>query len=146
MLKLNVEDQVLVELTSSIGKILSKYKLGGSDVFKSIEMEYKDDTFTLIANDYLQWIDKGRKPHTRKVPAIDIIKWMKKKGITPKNGQTYNSTAYAIVEGIYKHGIKARNIITPITELSLDFLSEYIAESLSEEIADQLIKSIEINQ
>lgn len=57
----------------------------------------------LLANDYLQWVDKGRRPGT--YPPIQAIqRWVQIKGI-PKEA------AWAIRTNIYKYGIKPTNVI-----------------------------------
>jgi hypothetical protein len=104
---------------------------------------YKNDLFILLANDYFQAVAYGRPKHARLVPAEDLIKWMKKKGIAPRNG-TYNSVAYLIQQSIYRNGIKARNFNQPIIDTTTDIISEDLATTLSEEIATEIANDLTI--
>ena len=117
------------------------YKLQRSDLYKSVEFVYKNDVFVLLANDYFQSVAYGRQRHARLVPVEDLIKWMKKKGIAPRNG-TYNSVAYLIQQAIYRNGIKARPFIDPIIDTTTDIISEDIATTLSESIATEIAKDL----
>lgn len=131
------------ELLSGTKVIMDLYGLGDSDLEKSLEWLYKDDVFVLLANDYFKWLNTGRKPRARKVPIEPLIKWMKKKNIQPRGNQTYNSLAFAIQNGIYKNGIKARKFVDPIVEFSLDAISEFIVVNFSVSIAEDISKELE---
>lgn len=132
------------ELTIAAQQILIKKGVDrNSDLVKTIEYEYKDDMFVLIANDYYVWVSTGRKRNVRKVPINDLIKWIKDKRI-PIRG-SINSTAYSIQNAIYKNGIKAKKFQDPVVEVSSDMLAEYSAEELSELIVNELVDAIEQN-
>ena len=119
MVEINITKSLLQELSKATQKILSMYKLQRSDLYKSIEFVYKNDQFVLLANDYFMAVAYGRQRHARLVPVEDLIKWMKKKGIAPRNG-TYNTVAYLIQQSIYRNGIKARPFINPIIDTTTD--------------------------
>ena len=135
VIKINVTQELLKEITAGVKIVMATYKLGGSDVSASVEWQYRENIFVLIANDYFRYIDSGRKPKARKVPVEALIKWIKKKGITPRGGQSVNSLAFAIQQSIYKVGIKARKFIDPVIGLTIETLSEELAVSLSVQIA-----------
>lgn len=137
----DINKAFLQELDSATKYVLNQYKLGGSDLSSSIEWGYRDNVFVMVANDYFRYVSTGRRARARKIPVEDIIKWMKKKGIAPKNGD-YNASAYAIVESIYKTGIKAKNYINPITEVNSELISEELAEALSEAIANEIAQDL----
>lgn len=69
------------------------------------------DLFNLMYNDYLQYIESGRKPFAKKVPIKALIKWGRERGLND------NRTLYAIRESIYKRGIAARQILDPFGKL-----------------------------
>ena len=142
MVKVSVDTELLNELNLATQKVLQQYKLGGSDLSKSIEWQYKNDVFTLIANDYFQYVSTGRRPRARKVPVEDILKWMKTKNISPRAGQTYNQTAYAIVEAIYKNGIKAKNYMNPVIDVTTELMADSIGDNLAEQIATQIAEDL----
>lgn len=143
MAEVNVTKELLNELRLAAVKVMDSYKLNNSNVEKSIEYEYSNDQFVLLANDYFTYIDTGRKPKARKVPVEDLIKWMKRKGITPKARESYNSIAYAISQSIYKSGIKAKPFINPIVDITSDIIADTIAEQLSFDICDDIVNAIE---
>ena len=108
---------------------------------KSVEYVYRNDSFVLLANDYFQSVAYGRRPRARLVPVEDLIKWMKAKGISPRNG-SYNSVAFSIQQSIFRNGIKARNYINPVLDVSTDIISEDLATTLSEEIATEIANDL----
>lgn len=132
--ELKISKALLEELELATERILQEYKLQGSNLFYSIEYTFKDNVFMLIANDYFQYVARGRQPRARKVPVEPLIQWLKRKGIAPKNGD-YNSTAFAIQQAIFKSGIKAKPFVNPIIAADLEIISEDIAYELSENIA-----------
>lgn len=145
VIELDVTQELIQEITAATKKIVEYYKLGNTELIDSIEWRYKDEVFYLIANDYLKYIDSGRRPMARKVPIEPLIKWLRKKNIKPRYGQTINSIAYAIQNGIYKSGIRSKKLMDPIINQTLDILSEYIAEDLSWQIADELADKMTFN-
>ena len=132
--ELKISKALLKELELATEKILAQYKLYDSDLSRSIEYTYKDNIFVMLANDYFQYVARGRQPKARKVPVEPLIQWLKRKGIAPKNGD-YNSTAFAIQQAIFKSGIKAKPFVNPIIAADLEIISEDIALELSENIA-----------
>jgi hypothetical protein len=89
----------------------------------------------LLANDYLKWVDRGRKPGT--YPPIQAIqRWVAIKGI-PKQA------AWAIRQNIYKFGIKPTRVIAK-TRFQLETNRTY-AQKYERMIVDTLTKNIEKN-
>lgn len=139
---LDIQKELLLELNVAASKVLIQKRLSGSDLIKSVEYVYRNDQFVLLANDYFNFVSTGRRPMARKIPAIDIIKWMKEKNIRPRIGQTYNSVAFAIVNSIYKSGIKGKNFINPILDITTDIIVESIEYDLSQQIEEELYNTI----
>ena len=142
IIALDISAELIKEMTAATKKVVEYNKLGDSSLNDSIEWIFKDDVFFLVANDYMKYVERGKKPRARKVPIEPLIKWIKKKQIKPRDGQTINSLAYAIQNGIYKSGIKAKQMFDPIINYSLDVLSEYISESLSISVAEEIAKDM----
>lgn len=89
----------------------------------------------LLANDYLKWVDRGRKPGT--YPPIQAIqRWVAIKGI-PKQA------AWAIRQNIYKFGIKPTRVIAK-TRFELETNRKY-AQKYERMMVDTLTKNIEKN-
>jgi len=88
-----------------------------------------------LANDYLQWVDKGRRPGTYP-PIRAIQRWVQIKGI-PKEA------AWAIRQNIYKFGIKPTNVIKKtqnIIQSSRDANRKY-----EQRTVDNIVKMLEKN-
>lgn len=88
------------------GKSVNKFKQ--SDLIKTLKVVAESGAVNVYAKDYIEYLDKGRKPMTKRVPIQAIIKWMKKMGISQANG-----VAFRIQASIYKKGIRPRNFIKP---------------------------------
>jgi hypothetical protein len=89
----------------------------------------------LLANDYLTWVDRGRKPGT--YPPIQAIqRWVAIKGI-PKEA------AWAIRKNIFKFGIKPTRVIAK-TRFEIETNRKY-AQKYERAIVDTLTKNIEKN-
>jgi len=76
---------------------------------------------------------------------MEIIKWMKKKNITPYPGQTYNDAAFHITNAIYKVGLKGKNYINNIMEDSQEIATIMLADALSEAIALEIQEVMTFN-
>jgi hypothetical protein len=92
----------------------------------------------LLSNDYLKYVDQGRKPGT--YPPIQAIKkWASIKGIPQE-------AAWAIRRNIFKFGIKPTNVIKKtlrIIETSRDANRKY-EERMVENIIKQLEKTFNV--
>jgi len=87
----------------------------------------------LLANDYLKWVDRGRKPGT--YPPIQAIqRWVAIKGI-PKQA------AWAIRQNIYKFGIKPTNVIRK-TQNIMD-ITRNANRKYEQRMVDNIVKVIE---
>ncbi|RZL14046.1 MAG: hypothetical protein EOO62_06500 [Hymenobacter sp.] len=90
---------------------------------------------TIVAQDYLQWLDSGRKPGGKKVPISALIQFVKNRQLNRgKNGRftgeaSINAIAWAIQTSIYKHGIKGRHFIDPAWALGAEVLDKLLDES-----------------
>jgi len=144
-LKKKLVKEIIKEINYSTKVILDLYGLGGTDLWKSVEWKYQNEAFVLWAYDYFVWVDKGRAPRTKRIPPLEIIKWMKKKRITPYPGQTYNDAAFHITNAIYKVGLKGKNYINNVTEDAQEIATIMIADVLSEAIAKEIAETMTFN-
>ena len=139
------QEALLEELKLATQKVLETRKgLKGSDLVKTMEYDYKDDAFVLLAADYYTYVSTGRKPRARKVPIEDLIKWIKDKNISTR-GRSISSTAFAIQQGIYRSGIKGKVYEDEVIGVDTEIISERLAEDLSNYIVDDLVDAIENN-
>ncbi len=86
----------------------------------------------ILANDYLTWVDKGRKPG--KYPPIKAISnWAKVKGIS-------QDAVFPIARKIFKFGIKPTNVIQRVVK---EFeTSSTLKKKYEDEVVNTIIKSI----
>lgn len=114
-------------------KCLAQYNLDDSNLANDTETNTQFPNILFHYNDYAEYIENGRKPHTNKVPLYALLDWAKRKGIP-----TDNNTLYAIRESIYKNGIKPRNILTTFYDAIDKEFDDTYADILFESIIEQL--------
>jgi len=114
-------------------------KVASGSLINSINYKLQDTAtgiqIILLANDYLQWVDKGRRPGTYP-PIRAIQRWTQIKGM-PKEA------AWAIRRNIYKFGIKPTNVIKKtmnIIDSSRDANRKY-----EQRTVDNIVKMLEKN-
>lgn len=138
-----LEKALLADLKKATVAVMKQRKVEtSSDLINSVSWQEKNNVFTLVANDYFEWVDKGRKRGIMPPPQ-DLIPWMKKNGITPTGGMSYNQLAFVIANSIKKNGIKAKNYTTPIIDVTSDIIAEEYADVISNAIVDELVYSLE---
>jgi hypothetical protein len=100
-----------------------------------IREEAQQIQIILLANDYLKYVDKGRKPG--KYPPIKAIaKWVQVKGISKE-------AIFPIARSIYKFGIKPTNVIQRVIK---EFeTSPTLQKKYEDEVVNQLIDMINKN-
>lgn len=116
---------------------LKNVNLEDSNLYKELKVEVNDssDIFKVLYNDYLEYIEEGRKPKAKKVPIKNIIEWCKRKGIGSDN-----NTAYAIQQSIYMKGIPARPILINVDKnIDMQWMNKW-----SDDIFQEIIKKINL--
>jgi hypothetical protein len=82
----------------------------------------------LSYQDYLKYVNRGRKPLTKEVPIKALLEWIKVRGIRgrTKKGKFMSnlSLAFAMRTNIYKYGIRPANIF----DKSYDGLEYYFED------------------
>lgn len=112
--------------------------LKDSNVHDDVDVILNDNIFSLYYNDYLDYIQYGRKPKARKVPIKALYDWAVRKGIP-----TDNNTLYAIRESIYKYGIPSRPILSVFTQQLDREWDNTWSDKLFNEITKELEKYFE---
>lgn len=116
---------------------LKNVNLEDSNLYKELKVEVNDssDIFKVLYNDYLEYIELGRKPKTKKVPINDLRDWAKRKNIN-----TDNSILYAIQQSIYMKGIPARPILINVDKnIDMQWMNKW-----SDDIFQEIIKKINL--
>lgn len=112
-------------------------KVASGSLVNSINYRLQDTAegvrVILLANDYLKYVDEGRRPGTYP-PIRAIQRWVAIKGIKPE-------AAWAIRQNIFKFGIKPTRVIAK-TRFTLETNRTY-SQKYEKIIVDTLTKNIE---
>lgn len=147
----DVLNAILVQLqkpyTSQSGKRFKGLD-NKSNLYNSVQVAYTDYPEIKIESlDYLKYLDRGRRAGAKKIPQQVILKWIKRKGIRPRNAKgqfksmTLNQLSWVIQRSIFKIGIRPRNIINNAFN-QIDELYKNDVESGIQEIIDQLFINV----
>lgn len=127
--------RLILESEYGINEKVGRNTLADSNLHKEAKVESNSiENFNLFYNDYLDAIEKGKKPFTEKVSVQALVSWAKRKGISSDS-----KTIYAIRESIYKYGIKARPLLVHF-ERELD---EIFDQDIFDRIFEEITKSLE---
>ena len=126
--------------------LINELKRTGSiatgSLLKSIDFDLKKnkDGFTIImnANEYLIFIEKGRKPG-RYAPIKPLQKWVRAKKLATKPNEV-NSIAWAVNNKIKREGIAPKGVVTNAYNKSLPMFDKLIKTTLDEDLQKYLTK------
>jgi len=128
--------KILIRLLKKEGKVAS------SALINSISYKLKEQAgliqYQLIANDYLQYVDEGRKPGSYP-PIRAIADWVRVKGIS-------KDAIFPIARSIFKFGIKPTNVLKKtLTEIQTsptlrNKYEETLVENMEKLLQAELIK------
>lgn len=108
----------------------------------------------LYALDYAEYLDRGRKPFTKKVPISALLLFIKQRGIgqqRKKSGRfgtrtiSANSLAFAIQNAIFKNGIRGRHFLKAGLDLGQHLVDIYLDEKMLDGICYDLDKQFEMS-
>lgn len=79
-------------------------------------VQYKIDVansrIVILAYDYIQFVEAGRKPFTQWPPIPQLAKWAIRKGLKPRPGQSFNSMLWAIRQHIWRTPLPGRPFVS----------------------------------
>lgn len=102
----------------------------------SVEANANSVVISLLMDNYVEYIECGRKPRSGKMPPIDQLRdWAISRGISPTN-----DTLYAISYAIWRDGIEPRPVISLIEERIDKAFDQRWADWLMEAVVDDLVK------
>lgn len=122
------------------GQELVNHKVGrntiiGSDIYKNLQVIAKNDgdlVFDILLNDYLTYIESGRRKGAKMPPIEPIVRWARSREIS-----TDNSTIFLIRRAIARDGIRPRPFMATVMEqIDLDMPNWY------DKIFDEMTKLI----
>lgn len=125
---------ILEDDTVGVNTKVWKNTLADSRLHNEISTKVTTDfSFSLFYNDYLEYVERGRKPLEKKVPVRALLAWAKRKGLP-----TDNEFIYAVRQSIYNKGIPPRPII-PYLSVEIDDLfdkswSQQLFNAITEEL------------
>jgi hypothetical protein len=133
------------ELKKNLIQELRRTKaIASGDLLKSIQFDVKptDDggIVVLNGNDYITYIDKGRKPG-KYAPTTALKEWIKAKGIAV-DAKKVNSIAFAINNKIKKKGIKARPVLETTFNQNLPLYNKIIDDNLNKDLDKYLNEAL----
>lgn len=103
---------------------------------KTATLENETDIIAeLLVNDYIQYIESGRRKGAKFPPVAPIVKWCRKNGIP-----TDNSTVFLIRRAISRDGIAARPFMTHVYTI----MDNEMEQQYYDKIFDSII--VEINK
>lgn len=108
-----------------------------SDLYKTLQVKASNDgdvVFDLMLNDYLVFIESGRRAGAKFPPVEPIVRWAKKRGIP-----TDNSTIYLIRRAISRDGIRPR----PFMAYIFEEMDERWDNDWSDRIFDKIMEQID---
>lgn len=105
-----------------------------SRLYKEIDVRGDNDfIFNLYLNDYVQYIENGRRAGSRWPPVAPIIKWARSRGIP-----TDNSTIFLIRRSIANEGIRPR----PFLDTVFKEMDDIWENGWSDKIFDKIIENL----
>lgn len=128
--------QAVMESEDLINKKVGRNTIIGSDLYKTLQVKATNDgdlVFDILLNDYLTFIESGRRKGAKMPPVEPIVKWAKKHGIPTDNG-----TIYLIRRAISRDGIAPR----PFMDKVFDDIDYAWDKAWSDELFDELTRLI----
>jgi len=107
-----------------------------SDLYKTLQVRASNDgdiVFDLMLNDYLVFIESGRRAGAKFPPVEPIVRWARKRGIP-----TDNNTIYLIRRAISRDGIKPRPFMAYIFDEMDDRWDSTWSDRIFEKIMEQI--------
>jgi hypothetical protein len=124
--------RMVMESNVGINSKTGSNTLVNSNIYNTLSVKATNDgdlIFDIILNDYLVFIESGRRKGAKFPPVEPIVKWARSRGIP-----TDNSTIYLIRRAISRDGIKPRPFMAHVLE--------EIDREWNEQLADELFNKI----
>lgn len=134
------------ELKKNLIQELRRTKaIASGDLLKSIKFDVKptDDggaVVTLNGNDYITYVDKGRKPG-KYAPTSALRQWIKAKGIATDDAKV-TAVAFAINNKIKRQGIKPRPVLERAYSNGLPMYDKIIDDNLNKDLDTYLNQTL----
>lgn len=130
--------RMVMESNVGINSKVGRNTLVDSNIYKSLSVKATNDgdlVFDIILNDYLVYIENGRRKGAKMPPVEPIVRWCRKHGIPSDN-----STVFLIRRAISRDGIKARPFMSHVMEELDGYWDNGWADELFNKIMEQIDK------
>lgn len=129
------------ELKKNLIQELRRTKtIASGDLIKSLNVEIEQTSdgiiISLASNDYITYIEKGRK-RGKYAPVSDLQRWVRAKGIATDEKRV-KSIAFAINNKIKKEGIKPRPVLENAYSSGLPLYDRIIDQVLEKDLTKYL--------
>ncbi|GAB6011054.1 hypothetical protein [Viscerimonas tarda] len=134
---LKVVESIVRDIMDLVQTIMNANDLRESALNKDTQLKIREQgnpVIDIIFNDYLSYLETGRRARSGKMPRIsDLRDWALKKGIP-----TDNSALFLIARSIWQKGLTARPILAVLEEeIEKSFMHQW-ADSLFEALVGEL--------
>lgn len=129
--------RMVMESNVGINDKVGRNTLVDSNIYKTLSVKATNDgdlIFDIILNDYLTFIESGRRKGAKFPPVEPIVKWARSRGIP-----TDNSTIFLIRRAISRDGIKPRPFMAHVMEE----IDREWDDSLADELFNKIISEID---
>lgn len=129
--------RMVMESNVGINSKTGSNTLVDSNIYKTLSVKATNDgdlIFDIILNDYLTFIESGRRKGAKFPPVEPIVKWARSRGIP-----TDNSTIFLIRRAISRDGIKPRPFMAHV----LEEIDREWDDQLADELFNKLISEID---
>ena len=128
--------QAVMEGQDLVNKKVGRNTIIGSDIYKNLQVNATNDgdlVFDILLNDYLTFIESGRRKGAKFPPVEPIVKWARSRGIPTDNG-----TIYLIRRAISRDGIAPRPFMDKVFA-DIDYVWD---KDWADELFDEIMRMI----
>lgn len=129
--------RMVMESNVGINRKTGSNTLVDSNIYKTLSVKATNDgdlIFDIILNDYLTFIESGRRKGAKMPPVEPIVRWARSRGIP-----TDNSTIYLIRRAISRDGIQPR----PVLQYVMDEVDREWDDRLADELFNKITEMID---
>jgi len=130
--------RMVMESNVGINSKVGVNTLVNSQIYNTLSVRATNDgdlIFDIILNDYLVFIENGRRKGAKFPPVEPIVRWARSRGIP-----TDNSTIYLIRRAISRDGIKARPFMAHVFEEIDNEWNDKVADEIFNVIMQEIDK------
>lgn len=104
--------RMVMDSNVGVNQKVGRNTLSDSDIYRTLSVRATNDgdlVMDIVLNDYIQYIESGRRKGAKFPPVEPIVRWCKEKGIPSDN-----STIFLIRRAIARDGIAPRPIMAKV--------------------------------